>query len=99
MKTVMVRYKVKPGRVAENEGLIVKVYEQLKNENPQKLRYATYKLDDGVSFVHLATIQSDGTNALTEISAFKDFVSGIKDRCDEPPVTTAVTCVGFYEPK
>jgi hypothetical protein len=99
MRTVMVRYKVKPNRVAENEGLIAKVYEQLRHENPAGLHYATYKLDDGVSFVHIATLETDGSNPLLEVSAFKTFTSGVKERCDELPVSTTVTRVGSYEPR
>jgi hypothetical protein len=96
MRTVMVRYKVKPERVAENEGLIAKVYEQLTHESPLGLHYATYKLEDGVSFVHIATLETDGNNPLLELSAFKAFTEGVKERCDEPPVSTPVTRVGSY---
>ena len=99
MKTVMVRYKVKPNRFAENEALITKVYEQLETEAPDKLRYQTYKLDDGVSFMHIALGPTEGPSPLTELSAFKDFVSGVKERCDEPPVTTVISGVGFYTAK
>lgn len=99
MKTVMVRYKVKPERVAENEALITKVYEQLKNETPDRLRYQTYKLDDGLSFLHIALVPTEGPSPLTEISAFKDFVGNVKERCDELPVTTVISSVGYYTAK
>ncbi len=49
-------------RVAENEGLIAKVYDQLAHEKPIGLHYATYKLEDGVSFVHIATLETEGSN-------------------------------------
>ena len=55
MRQVMVRYKVKPDRVTENEELVRAVYEELRRTEPAGLRYATFKLDDGVSFVHLAS--------------------------------------------
>jgi hypothetical protein len=52
MKQVMVRYKVKADRAAENERYITRAYEQLKREKPSGLRYATFKLEDGViSFI------------------------------------------------
>ena len=51
MRRVMVRYKVKPEKVAENEQLVRNVYTELKSKTPQNLRYATFKLKDGVSFV------------------------------------------------
>ncbi len=98
MRRVMVRYKVKADRAAENESYIKQVFEQLDRERPAGIRYATCKLDDGVSFVHIASIQStDGGNPLTELAAFKAFSAGIKDRCEEPPVTVKLNEVGSYE--
>src|SRR4051794_28747058 len=98
MKRLMVRYKVKADRAAENERYITAVYEQLARERPSGLRYATFKLDDGVSFVHIASHEgTDGTNPLAELSAFKAFTDQIRDRCDEPPVAVELHDVGSYE--
>lgn len=97
MKRLMVRYKVKADRAGENEGLISKVFEQLKSEKLSGVRYASFKLDDGVSFVHIASIETtDGSNPLAELSAFKAFAAQIKDRCEEPPVAVDLTEVGSY---
>jgi hypothetical protein len=37
----MVRYRVKPGRAAENEELVRAVYEELHRTQPPGFRYAT----------------------------------------------------------
>jgi hypothetical protein len=42
MKPVMVRYKVKADRAAENERYIAKVFEQLGREKPSGLHYAAF---------------------------------------------------------
>jgi hypothetical protein len=97
MKRVMVRYKVKADRSGENESYVTRVFEQLKHERPPGLRYATFKLDDGVSFVHIASLEAaDGGNPLRELSAFKAFTAKITDRCEEPPVTVNLNEVGSY---
>lgn len=54
MRRVMVRYKVKPEHVQRNGELVRAVYAQLHREKTPGIRYATFKLDDGVTFVHLA---------------------------------------------
>jgi hypothetical protein len=55
------------------------------------------RLADGVSFVHLASIETpDGKNPLGEIAAFKAFQAGIKDRCAEPPQASDATAIGDY---
>jgi hypothetical protein len=68
MTRVMVRYTVKPDRVAENEQLVRDVYAELARTQPDGLRYATFKLPDGVSFVHLAVHGQD--NPLQRVEAF-----------------------------
>jgi hypothetical protein len=97
VRRVMVRYRVKPERVAENEALARAVYEELHRAAPEGLRYATFRLADGVSFVHLSsTATEDGRNPLTEIEAFARFQEAIGERCDEPPVVTELTEIGSY---
>ncbi len=97
MKRIMVRYKVKPDRAAENENFIAKVFEQLNREKPAGIRYASFKLSDGVSFVHIVSLErSDGSNPLGDLAAFKAFTAQIKDRCEEPPVPSELTEVGSY---
>lgn len=97
MKRLMVRYKVKADRVAENEAFILKVFEQLKREQPSGLRYASFKFPDGQSFAHLVLLESeDGSNPLSTLSSFKSFTAEIKDRCEEPPVPVELTEVGSY---
>ncbi len=97
MRRIMVRYKVKADKAAENVAYIDKVFEQLKREQPSGLRYASFKQPDGVSFVHLVSLETpDGSNPLGELQAFKDFTAKIRERCDEPPVPAELTEVGSY---
>jgi hypothetical protein len=97
VKRVLVRYKVKADRADENEAFIRKVFEELASTTPSGLRYASFKLDDGVSFVHIASIESDdGQNPLANTAAFKTFQAEIKDRCEEPPVAVELNTIGSY---
>jgi hypothetical protein len=97
MKQVMVRYKVKPDRVSENEDLVRAVYQELARVEPAGLHYATFQLDDGVSFVHLASTEAgNGSNPLSEVEAFKRFQKDIGERCDDPPVVTELREIGSF---
>jgi hypothetical protein len=95
MRQVMVRYKVKPDRAAENEELVRAVYDELHRTEPAGLRYATFQLDDGVSFVHLASTE-DGQNPLPQVEAFQRFQENIRDRCDEAPVVAQLREIGSF---
>jgi hypothetical protein len=95
MKRVIVRYTVKPERAAENTALVEQVFAQLAIDQPSGVRYATFKLEDGVSFIHVATIEGD-KNPLPAVAAFQRFTEAIKDRCIEPPVSMHAEVVGEY---
>ena len=94
MRRVIVRYRVKPDRVAENEELVRAVYADLAAVQPDGLRYATVKLNDGVSFVHIAV--HEGDNPLPELASFRAFSEGARERCEDPPVVSEATVVGSY---
>jgi hypothetical protein len=95
MKRVIVRYKVKPDQAARNEELVRAVYDELDRTKPAGLRYATFQLEDGVSFVHLAET-ADGTSPLSAVEAFKRFQENIDDRTEERPVVTELREIGSY---
>jgi hypothetical protein len=95
MRQVIVRYKLKPDRVAENLKLVRGVYEELRRTESSGLRYATFQQDDDVSFVHLA-ISEDGPSPLSKVKAFKEFQKEINDRCEEAPVVTELREIGSF---
>ena len=66
MRRVMVRYRVKPEQVARNAELVRAVYDELRERAPDGIRYATFTLDDGVTFVHIAEVDGEG-NPLAEL--------------------------------
>src|SRR5262245_16427760 len=95
MKTMMVRYTVRPENVAENERDIRKVFEQLDDRKPAGLRYASFKLGDGGGFVHIASQeQADGHSPLSNVPAFRAFTAAIEHQCDDRPVVTTLAEVG-----
>jgi hypothetical protein len=95
MRQVMVRYKVKPDQADHNAELVRAVYDELAASAPEGLRYATFRLGDGVSFVHVARVEGEH-NPLQQLQSFMAFQAGIADRCDEPPVTSDLVEVGSY---
>jgi hypothetical protein len=96
MNAVIVRYKVKPERVAENERLVRAVYEELASARPEGFRYATFKAEDGQSFVHFAIVADGNQSPLSALDSFKRFQREIAERCDEQPVVSTLSEVGSY---
>ena len=97
MKRVMVRYRVMADRAEENITYIRKVFQELEANSPPGLRYASFHLADGVSFIHIASVETaDGNNPLSETEAFKQFQAGIRQRCEVPPSAEELTEIGSY---
>jgi hypothetical protein len=96
MKTIMVRYKTSEAHAPTNEALVRAVFEELRARAPGGIRYTAYRLEDGVTFVHLATLESEDGNPLTVLPAFKAFQKRIQERCVEPPVVTELSAIGSY---
>ena len=97
MKKVVVRYKTKPEKADENQRLVENVFAELSESDPGGVRYATFRLADGVSFVHVAFIETeDGSNPLGQTTAFAEFQREIGARCDEPPAAEDAEVVGSY---
>ena len=95
MRRVIVRYRLKPGQAELNEELVRGVYDELHQVRPEGLRYGTFRLDDGLTFVHIALVEGEA-NPLAQLEAFKAFTAGIQERCDEPPQSSSMTEIGSY---
>ena len=96
MGSSIVRYKVKAGRAEENVALVQAVYAELAAKRPEGLHYATFRLPDGLSFMHLVVETDQPGRILGQIDAFKAFQADIEGRCDEPPAVAEITLVGSY---
>jgi hypothetical protein len=97
MAATVVRYQAKPERADENQKLIEAVFAELEEREPNGFTYKVFRLDDGVSFIHVVIEHDvDDPDSLQAVPAFQAFVAGIADRCDIQPVATGATIVGGY---
>jgi hypothetical protein len=97
MKATIVRYQAKPERADENQRLVEAVFNDLDTLEPEGFTYKVFRLEDGVSFVHVAIEHDvDDPDSLQDVPAFQTFLSDIASRCDVPPVAAGATIVGGY---
>lgn len=95
MRTVLVRYKTLEDQAEANAGLVRAVFDELAARAPGGFHYVTFRLADGVTFVHLATMAGT-TSPLQSLPAFQRFQENIRARCAEPPVLSELSVVGAY---
>ena len=93
----LVQYTIKPDQVAKNENLVREVYKELHDSKIEGFHYATFKMPDGVTFVHLAFGDNEEAGKkFRDLQAFKNFQSNIKERCETLPAVSAITEIGTY---
>ncbi len=90
----VVRYRVKAGVDEQNAELVRAVYRELAELRPDGFRYATYRLEDGRTFVHVA--EWEGDFPLSETPAFREFRAGLGDRCEWGPEVSGAELVGRF---
>lgn len=95
MPAVMIRYKVKRDQVKRNLELLRAAFEELESTQPDGLRWATFQLEDKVSFVDFVA-GPDLPEPLPQLEAFRRLRSTLDERCDEPPVMTRLHEVGSF---
>jgi hypothetical protein len=96
MRSIVVRYETKPEHADENERLVEAVFAELRAKAPTHFGYATFRLDDGVSFVHVMQEYEPGDLALNDLPAFQAFTAGVGERCAVPPDAKGAKVVGAY---
>lgn len=94
-RTLLVRYRTRPECADENAALIGDVFAELARTRPDGLSYRAYRLADGVSFVHTATLSAQ-ENPLATSPAFAAFQAGIAQRCADGPAPTDAVLLGSF---
>lgn len=91
---VMIRCKVRPDGADASLESFREVYEEMRSVQPEGLRYATFQLEDEVTFVSFAEMASP--DVLQQLEAFQRLRATPAEQFDEPPVLTMLREVGSY---
>jgi hypothetical protein len=92
MQRMLVRYRVKPEKIEENQRLIGEVFRELRAKSPEDVRYLVLKLSDG-TFCHLV---EDGSKTIASLEAFAAFRRNGEDRRIDEPQQLEATVIGNY---
>jgi hypothetical protein len=95
MPQFLIRYRTKPDQSATNEELVRAVFAELHDTQPDGLSYATFRLGDQVTFLHLVQAAQE-PSPLVAVKAFGQFQASAADRCDQLPVREELTEIGSY---
>jgi len=77
--------------------LIEAVFADLEACQPDGFTYKVFRLDDGVSFIHVVIEHGiEEPDSLQNVPALQAFVAEIAERCDIPPIAVRANIVGSY---
>ena len=97
MNQQLIRYTTAREHAARNEELIRAVYAELHQTRLDGLRYAAFKLSDGVTFVHLVENEDgDKPSPLLTVKAFGEFQQGLAERRADGPSRDELFPIGSY---
>ncbi|MDN5203702.1 hypothetical protein QQ008_20095 [Fulvivirgaceae bacterium BMA10] len=86
MKAVRVQYTVKDSYVATNKQNIEQVMSDLRALNNPNIRYSSFLLDDGKTFMHFALYPDEATGKIvSDLPSFQKFRSELKESQPEIP--------------
>jgi hypothetical protein len=94
-KAFVVRYEMRPDTAEENQRLVEEVFAELAEKGPDGIRYASFRLADGVSFVHVGMVDDDSPG-LGALAAFQQFQERFGERAAGKPMASEATMVGSY---
>jgi hypothetical protein len=92
---VSIAYRVRPERVDEHLELLAAVFAELGSTRPGGVRWDSYRLGDGTSFLDVASLRGGGR--LSRLSSWSAYRGTLDERCDEPPVLAELDLLGRYD--
>jgi quinol monooxygenase YgiN len=96
MSILLTRSKVKAEQVAEVEAGIKRLVPALQQAHVEDMRYAWFRLDDGVTFVILVEYGEGESNPAANLPEYQAFMEILKVSIEGPPTTEELTVSGSY---
>jgi hypothetical protein len=90
---VVVRYRTRPDQAESNAHLIEAVFRELAETKQDSVSYTVFRLEGGVSFVHVAV---DPQRILPGLAAFQAFQQDLAARLEDGPNAAPATVVGSH---
>ena len=96
MNAVRVQYTVKAEYVDTNKANIQRVMADLKEINNPHIRYSSFQLEDGKTFMHFVMrANEEAQKTLSELPSFQEFQRQLRESGPEvPPKAEDLTLVG-----
>ena len=90
----LARYRIKSDKQDEIVTLLEEFVKTIKEHEPNTLRYVAYRLEDGVSFVHIMYFKDEEAEQHHQESSYwKKFTELLHPNCEEEPQFVSIAPV------
>jgi hypothetical protein len=96
MNITTVRATLKEAHVAEAEAAAKRMFAAIEREGIEGIRYASLKLQDGVTFLAVLELEDGAENPLLALPEAREFYDRLADWYVDWPEVTPATVVGSY---
>jgi hypothetical protein len=96
MGLMMVRAKIKVDSIDEIEAAGRKLFSAIDREQLQGIRYASFRLPDGVTYLNFLQLEDGIQNPLPALPEGKEFGEKLKSWMAEPVCSQSLTIIGSY---
>ena len=96
MSVLTVRAKLKEEHVADAEAAVKRMFAAIERERLEGIRYASVKLQDGVTFLALLELEDGVENPLPGLPEAQEFYDRLPGWYAEPPDVGPGKLVGSY---
>ena len=96
MSVLTVRAKLKEEHVAEAEAAVKRMFAAIEREGLEGIRYASIRLQDGVTFLALLEVEDGVENPLPGLPEAQEFYARLPEWYAEPPEVGPGTPIGSY---
>jgi len=92
---VIIRYRLRTGKVSGNNGLLGAFFDELQDRRPPGLAHDARVAEDGISFVHVVGSRM-GPRAFADLDSYRRFRDTLAARCAVLPGLVEVGPAGRY---
>jgi len=96
MGLMMVRAKIKVDSIDEIEAAGRKLFSAIDRERLQGIRYASFRLPDGVTYLNFLQLEDGIQNPLPALPEGKEFGEKLKSWLAEPVSSEPLAIIGSY---
>ena len=96
MSLLTVRATLKEEHVADAEAAVKRVFAAIEREGLEGIRYASVRLQDGVTFLALLELEEGVENPLHGLPEAQEFYARLPEWYTEPPEVGPGTVIGSY---